>query len=66
VHAEAHQELDRDHVDRQCGQPGEAEVGETLQRQSAAPKGPQFVQDVVGDESELDGRDRGREQGESE
>ncbi|GAA0741664.1 hypothetical protein GCM10010199_67530 [Dactylosporangium roseum] len=66
VHAESHQDLDHDHVDRQRGEAGQAVVGEALQRQAPAPEGPQFVQDVVGDERDLDRRDRGRQQGQPE
>jgi len=61
VHAETDQQLDHDDVDRHRGQAGEAEVREPLQRQAAAPEGPQFVQDVVGYQGELDRCYRGRQ-----
>ncbi|MDG6102836.1 hypothetical protein PQF33_12050 [Dactylosporangium aurantiacum] len=70
VHTERDQQLDRDDVDRQRGEAGETEVREALQRQPAAPttlpERPQFVQHVVGDQRELDGGDRGRQQGQSQ
>jgi NarL family two-component system response regulator LiaR len=66
VHAETDQQLHHDDVDRHRGQAGEAEVGEPLQRQSSAPEGPQFVQDVVGYEGDLDRGYRGRQQREPE
>ena len=66
MQAERDQQLHRDDVDRERGQPGQAVVGEALQRQAAAPEGPQFVQDVVGDEGDLDRGDGGRQQGQAE
>jgi hypothetical protein len=66
VHAESDQKLDHDHVDRQRGETGQAVVGEALKREVAAAEGPQLVQDVVGDQRELDRRDRGRQQWEPE
>jgi hypothetical protein len=74
MHAERDQQLDRDDVDRQCGETGEAEVGEALQRQPAAlsvfaalmAERPQLVQHVVGDHRELDRCDGGGQQRQAE
>jgi hypothetical protein len=66
VHVESDQQLDRDDIDRQRGEAGQAVVGEALQRQTTAPERPHFMQDVVGNEGDLDRRDRGRQQREPE
>lgn len=66
MHAEGHQQLDDDDVDRQGGQAGQAEVREPLQRQAAPAEGPQFVQDVVGYQGNLDRGYSGRQQGQPE
>ncbi|WVK81726.1 hypothetical protein KZZ52_48465 [Dactylosporangium sp. AC04546] len=66
MHAQPDQKLDHDDVDRQRGEAGQTEVGEALQREAAASEGPQFMQDVVGDEGDLDGRDRRGQEGQPE